>query len=273
MRTALQTRRPHGTEKRQAPTTAEAARSPIHRARDQVLSKSTLVRHEAVDSVSRRRSHQERSVSSRPRVVAFEEAALEWPTTDRTLGRDAPSLAPWRRWRGPTNVPLRANDRVRRQPTERTPIDAAMGSARSDLDAPGSRQPAVALDDGQDHMVHLYFPRVPVMVCTTTGTLVPRTSPAPCARQIHALPDGWVPVAVDRPRVPPRIARPTTCWSMCRPMLLNSTRRSTSEDVGSGMPPPVRTTLGQLGHETAALLPAWPGDPRPCALCPAGEIL
>jgi hypothetical protein len=201
------------------------------------------VRHEAVDSVSRRRSHQERSVSSRPRVVAFEEAALEWPTTDRTLGRDAPSLAPWRRWRGPTNVPLRANDRVRRQPTERTPIDAAMGSARSDLDAPGSRQPAVALDDGQDHMVHLYFPRVPVMVCTTTGTLVPRTSPAPCARQIHALPDGWVPVAVDRPRVPPRIARPTTCWSMCRPMLLNSTRRSTSEHVGSGMPPPLYAQL------------------------------
>jgi hypothetical protein len=85
------------------------------------------VRHEAVDSVSRRRSHQERSVSSRPRVVAFEEAALEWPTTDRTLGRDAPSLAPWRRWRGPTNVPLRANDRVRRQRTERTPYSCRHG--------------------------------------------------------------------------------------------------------------------------------------------------
>jgi hypothetical protein len=154
------------------------------------------------------------------------------------------------------------------------PIDAAMGSARPDLDARGSRQPAVALDDGQHHMVHLYFPHVPVMVCTTTGTLVPRTSPAPCARQIHALPAGWVPVAVDRPRVPPRIARPTTCSSMCRPMLLNSTRWRTSQDVGSGMGhPPVRTTLGQLGHGTAALLPAWPGGPRRCALCPAGEIL
>jgi hypothetical protein len=45
-------------------------------------------------------------------------------------------------------------------------------------------------------------------------------------------------------------------------MLLNSTRWSTSEDVGSGMGhPPVRTTLGQLGHETAALLPAWPARP------------
>jgi hypothetical protein len=190
MRTALQTRRPHGTEKRQAPTTAEAARSPIHRARDQVLSKSTLVRHEAVDSVSRRRSHQERSVSSRPRVVAFEEAALEWPTTDRTL--DASRLPSRRGGAGGGQQTSRFGQTIVSDDSglSATPIDAAMGSARSDLDAPGSRQPAVALDAGQHHMVHLYFPRVPVMVCTTTGTLVPRTSPAPCAR--HPRAPGWL---------------------------------------------------------------------------------
>jgi hypothetical protein len=186
MRTALQTRRPHGTEERQAPTTAEADRSPIHRARDQVRSRGPLVRHEAVDSASRRRSHQERSVSSRPRVVAFEEA--RWSGQQPTEFLDATRLPSRRGGAGGGQQTSRFGQTIVSDDSglSAPPIHAAMGSARPDLDAPGSRQPAVALGDGQHHMVHLYFPLVPVMVCTTTGLLflehLPRHVPGKSTR-------------------------------------------------------------------------------------------
>jgi hypothetical protein len=186
MRTALQTRRPHGTEERQAPTTAEADRSPIHRARDQCGPGAPWC--DTRPLTARRAAALTKNARYHLGHAWWLLRKLRWSGQQPTEFLDATRLPSRRGGAGGGQQTSRFGQTIVSDDSglSAPPIHAAMGSARPDLDAPGSRQPAVALGDGQHHMVHLYFPLVPVMVCTTTGLLflehLPRHVPGKSTR-------------------------------------------------------------------------------------------